>query len=147
MSFKLGDKVRVLEDIGSPTYDWGNVSPGEVGEVVELRSDTHMIVDFPSQLGWNANPQDMEVVSTTVSTSEGAQASRVVEDVLATIATEAKEKRKSPDKVLAYGILSRDGSLHSVTTDRDTARTRKAQLGGKQEGVTIVVLKAGKEVR
>lgn len=147
MSFKLGDKVRVQEDIGSPTYDWGNVQPGEVGVVTELRSDTHMIVDFPSQLGWNAHPQDMEIVTTTVSTSEGIQAGQVVEQVLAPTATEAKEKRKSPDKVLAYGIISKDGSLHSVTTDRDTARTRKAQLGGKQEGITIVVLKAGKEVR
>jgi len=147
MSFKVGDKVRVLEDIGSPTYDWGNVSPGEIGVVTELRSDTHMIVDFPSQLDWNANPQDMEVVATTVSTSEGAQAGRVVEDVLATIASEPKEKRKSPDKVLAYGILNADGTLNGWTTDRDTARTRKAKLGGKQEGITIVVLKAGKEIR
>ena len=146
MNFKEGDQVRVQDDIGTPRYDWGNVSPGEIGVVTKIVNAEHMLVDFPSQTDWNADPADMEVVATTVSTSEGAQAGQVVEGVLATLETEPK-KRKTADKVLAYGIILKDGTLHSSTTDREVARTRKANLGGKPAGITIVVLKAGKEVR
>lgn len=58
-----------------------------------------------------------------------------------------KQARKSPDKVLAYGVLTKEGKLEDTTTDRAYARVLKAILGGKREGVTIVVLQAGKEIR
>lgn len=147
VSFKVGDKVRVQEDIGSPSYHWGDIRPGDIGVVVELRTEEHMIVDFPSQSGWNAHPLDMELVNDLAITTEVAQSGSLAEEILTHIEEAAKAKRKSPDKVLGYGIIQKDGSLHSATQDREVARKRKASLGGKQEGVTIVVLKAGKEVR
>lgn len=143
MSFKEGDKVRVLDDIGMPKYQWGNVTPGEIGVVTKLVNSEHMLVDFPSQTDWNADPADMELVDEAALIEAQLMATGLVEKV---DPIEPK-KRKTADKVLAYGIILKDGSLHSSTPDREVARTRKANLGGKPAGVTIVVLKAGKEVR
>lgn len=154
MSFKVGDKVRVHPDIGTPAYEWGNVRPGDIGVVTQLISVTLMVVDFPNHVDWNADPRDMELVESPktrlVKTSQGAMAGHVVEDILSHLTKDAKArkgKRKSPDKVLAYGILNRDGKLTDITQDRDYARLLKAHGGGKKEGVTIVVLKADKEIR
>jgi hypothetical protein len=121
MTFKVGDKVRVKASVGEPAFDWGQVSPGDVGTVRTIDTkDSDMIVDFPSQRGWMAESQEMELVV---------------------------ERRKSPGKVLAYGILTKEGKLHSTVTDRDKARSIKAKLGGKQQGVTIFTLQADKEIR
>lgn len=141
VSFKEGDQVRVQGDIGTPKYEWGNVSPGEIGIVKQLVNSEHMLVDFPSQDNWNADPADMELANDASIIPQELFDSGLVEVV------EHLKKRKSADKVLAYGIILKDGSFHSSTTDREIARTRKAALGGKQAGVTIVVLKAGKEIR
>lgn len=119
MSFKLGDKVRVKSSVSDPEHAWGDVSPGEVG-IVRQVGYSSLVVDFPSQRSWNAVAAEMEVVS---------------------------DRRKSPEKVLAYGVITKAGELFTAVSDRDKARTIKAQLGGKQEGVSIVVLKVGKEIR
>lgn len=143
MSFKEGDKVRVQQDIGTPRYEWGNVSHGEVGIVTRVVNTEHMLVDFPTQDSWNADPADMELVEEYTALEEQPLDTGLVE----VVDPVEPKKRKTADKVLAYGIILKDGTLHSSTTDREVARTRKANLGGKPAGVTIVVLKAGKEIR
>jgi hypothetical protein len=121
MTFKVGDKVRVKASVDEPSFAWGEVSPGDVGTVRTLSGiDSEMIVDFPNQRGWMAESHEMELVV---------------------------ERRKAAQKVLAYGILTKDGKLHSTVTDRDKARSIKAKLGGKPQGVTIFTLQADKEIR
>jgi hypothetical protein len=123
LSFKVGDSVRVQEHISDPTHAWGNVSPGDVGVVTSI-SESHMHVDFPTQGNWSAVADEMELVEEQV-----------------------KSPRKSPEKILGYAVLDAVGTVYSFTQDREVARQTKANLGGKQNGVTIVVLKQGKEVR
>lgn len=118
-SLKVGDKVRVKSHVKVPLYSWGQVKPGEVGIVIRVDKDGDVYADFPSQSSWLAHTPEMELVS---------------------------DKRKSPEKVLAYGVL-KDGELHKIVYDRDVARNTKARLGGKLAGATIVVLQAGKEIR
>lgn len=121
MTFKAGDKVRVKPSVSDPVYAWGEVSPGDVGTVRSVDDiGFDMIVDFSAQRGWMADTDEMELVV---------------------------ERRKAAAKVLAYGILTKEGKLHSTVTDRDKARSIKSKLGGKQQGVTIFTLRADKEIR
>lgn len=155
MSFKEGSLVQVQSDIGTPKYEWGNVRPGEIGRVVKVVDAEHIVVDFPSQKNWNADPADLELASMG-EVLQHMFASGVAEQVEIpdegilqeeSLRQKKKDKRKSPEKLLGYGVILRDGKLHSATHDREIARARKAKLGGKQKGVTIVVLKPGKEIR
>ena len=121
MTFKVGDKVRVKASVLDPKFAWGDVNPGDIGTVRSIGGEvSDMLVDFPQQAGWNAASVEMELVA---------------------------ERRKSAMKVLAYGILTKEGKLHSTVTDRDKARSIKSKLGGKQKGVTIFTLRADKEIR
>lgn len=121
MTFKVGDKVRVKASVSVPAFEWGNVSPDDVGTVSTIGgANSDLIIDFPAQPGWMAQSQEMELVI---------------------------ERRKTPGKVLAYGVLTKEGKLHSTVTDRDKARSIKSKLGGKQQGVTIFTLRADKEIR
>lgn len=130
---KVGDAVRVKPSVQRPKYAWGpHVSHLSVGVVADVRED-YLKVDFPSHKGWNADAQDLEVLVTSSPKVSG----EVVR----------KPPRKSPEKVLAYGIIDKDGSLYTSVDDRDLARYIKAELGGKQNGITIVTLKADKEIR
>ncbi|MNI69373.1 hypothetical protein D3C73_1251150 [compost metagenome] len=86
-----------------------------------------MIVSFPSQRTWCAKTAEMELAASPF--------------------VEPQAKRKSPEKVLAYGVLNKEGKLVDITEDRDYARLLKAIEGGKKAGVTIVTLKADKEIR
>lgn len=124
-SLMAGDKVRVKSGVSMPEHGWGYVRHDEVGKVTGYRDDGVLMVDFPSQKNWCAEPSEMEVVAKLA----------------------VKPRRKSPEKVLAYGVIEKDGSLYTSVDDRDLARYIKAELGGKQQGVTIVVLQAGKEIR
>ena len=136
-SLKVGDKVRVKSHIAMPRHGWGVVRHGDVGTVVRHREDGVTIVDFPSQKSWAAKPSEMEVV---------AQAAKQPVLQLSPEPVTDKPKRKSPEKVLAYGVMQ-NGELHRIVYDRDVARSAKAKLGGKSAGATIVVLTAGKEIR
>lgn len=120
VSFKVGDKVRVKADVLVPKYRWGSVTHTDVGVVTYVGKED-MTVDFPDRKGWSAHSPEMEVVVDT--------------------------RRKSPEKVLAYGVLCPEGDLLAVTDDRDMARQTKAAMGGKKLGVTIVKLQAGEEIR
>ncbi|ACF14727.1 PEGA domain protein [Chloroherpeton thalassium ATCC 35110] len=62
--FQVGDKVRVKRSISTPKCDWGEVKHGDVGIVKEvgLTGDYDMLVDFPSQNGWQAVSDEMERV-------------------------------------------------------------------------------------
>ena len=62
-SLKRGDRVRVKASVSQPRYQWGNVSPGEVGTFKELREDGRAIIDFPSQSDWMADPSEIEHAS------------------------------------------------------------------------------------
>lgn len=119
MKLRVGDKVVVKAY--EPQYGWGYVEPGEVGVVTEVHPNGEADVDFPSQVGWMAGKGELKAVE--------------------------RKARKSPEKILGYAVLNKDGVLHESTTDREYARIIKACLGGKKEGVTIVTLKAGKEIR
>lgn len=155
--FKKGDKVRVKDSVRSPYYAWGKVTRGSVGVVVRDAAENadFMAVDFPEQRNWSAKPREMELVETSLATpveapvtAQGSAVSALTTRVASTSqGVQTPRKRKSPEKVLAYGVILKDGSLHSVKYDRDDARSIKAELGGKQKGVTIVVLTAGKEIR
>lgn len=120
VSFKVGDKVRVKPDVLVPKYRWGSVTHADIG-VVTFVGKEDMQVDFPNRKGWSAHAPEMELV--------------------------VDAKRKSPEKVLAYGVICPEGELLAVTEDRDMARATKAAMGGKKLGVTIVKLQAGEEIR
>lgn len=67
---KIGDKVKVCVEF--PELGWGEVSPDDVGVVVEIyeidEGDTTVFVDFPSQEGWEGFIDELEVVSKKKST-------------------------------------------------------------------------------
>lgn len=162
--FKQGDKVRVKRSVTRPYYGFGpKVTHESVGQVKHdvLLGSQEVSVNFPGHSHWNGKVSELELIaepitaqatavsaltSRVVSTSQGVQAGHTIGVLTSTLVAE-KQKRKSPDKVLAYGIILKDGSLHGIKFDRDDARREKARLGGKQRGITIVVLNAGKEIR
>ena len=135
--FKLEDKIRIKAGV-KPLHGWGKVKAGDVGVVKFIGAGTMMLVDFPAQKGWTAEMSEMEHIVKQATPAPVAKVAEVVVD---------KPRRKSPEKVLAYGIIQKDGTLHSIKYDRDEARRAKLRLGGKRDGVTIVVLTAGKEIR
>lgn len=153
VTFKKGDKVRVQAGIKTPTHNWGRVTPGDVGTVSFVGAGGMMLVDFQKQSGWTAEMSEMELVNDSRITQQGGQVTPLGQSitgqgthVTSLIPTVAKPKRKSPEKVLAYGVMQK-GALHEIVYDRDWAREVKANLGGKSAGATIVVLTAGKEIR
>lgn len=63
---KVGDAVKVI--VETPKYEWGPVSPGEVGLIDGFITDEKgeeglARVDFPSVLGWSALVEELEVVN------------------------------------------------------------------------------------
>lgn len=131
MSLKVGDKVRVKPEITRPSCGWGLVKHGDVGVIKVVGAFGDLTVDFPEQRHWAGHTNEMEL----------AQKSALIKEVVV-----SKTKRKSPEKVLAYGIMKGD-ELHTVVHDRDKARETKLRMGGKKNAITIVVLNAGKEIR
>lgn len=131
---KEGSKVRLKSVVARPKYGWGMTKRGDVGTVTAVGAFDDITVNFPNHSYWAGSRKEMEVVTDEVAV---AKATPKV----------TKQKRKSPDKVLAYGVLTKEGKVALTTTDREYARLHKAKLGGKREGVTIVVLTAGKEIR
>ena len=142
MSIKEGSKVRVKPEVRNPSCGWGLVKHGEVGVVKAVGAFGDLTVDFPRHKFWAGHTREMELVVDTPTAITGLTTRAITEpEVIVN-----KPKRKSPEKVLAYGIMQK-GLLHKVEFDRDVAREIKFELGGKKEGVTIVVLTAGKEIR
>jgi len=57
--FAVGDYVKVqLPDGDKPHYSWGKVSNGDVGKVTSINK-YRIVVDFPSQSGWRAKPNEL----------------------------------------------------------------------------------------
>jgi len=131
VSLKVGDKVRVKPEVKRPSSGWGCVDHTSVGEVAFIGTYGDLIIDFPRHKGWSGTQADLALATPEIKAAE---------------VIVRKTKRKSPEKVLAYGIM-KAGELHEIETDRDMARLIKYELGGKRAGVTIVVLNAGKEIR
>jgi ribosomal protein L21E len=53
-NFKVGDYVKLsIKDGKSPKYGWGDAKNGDIGKIVEIRSDGTIKVDFPNHEGWN----------------------------------------------------------------------------------------------
>lgn len=119
VKFKVGDKVVVK--VPEPQYGWGYVEQGEVGVVATIHENGEVDVHFPSQADWMAAKGELQLVE--------------------------KKARKSPEKILGYAVLNKNGETKTMTTDREFARFFKASMGGKKAGVTIVTVKAGKEIR
>eukprot|EP01064_Diplonema_japonicum_P019617 TRINITY_DN2835_c11_g1_i1.p1 TRINITY_DN2835_c11_g1~~TRINITY_DN2835_c11_g1_i1.p1 ORF type:complete len:707 (+),score=126.15 TRINITY_DN2835_c11_g1_i1:83-2122(+) len=59
----VGMKVRVKAEVPTPKYQWGNVSPGDVG-IVTASNDGNLTcqVSFPRHHDWKGYQPDMEVV-------------------------------------------------------------------------------------
>lgn len=61
-TLKVGDKVKLVIPEGSrPEYGWGDVSNGEIGEVVRVYGSSSD-VDFPSQSGWTGANHEFELL-------------------------------------------------------------------------------------
>ena len=57
--FAVGDYVKVqLPDGDKPHYSWGKVSNGDVGKITSINK-YRIVVDFPSQSGWRAKPNEL----------------------------------------------------------------------------------------
>lgn len=119
LKLKVGDKVAVKVD--EPQYGWGDVTPSSVGIVIDVHENGEADVDFPTQGVWMAGKGELQILD--------------------------RKSRKSPEKILGYAVINKQGVPESMTPDRDYARFLKAALGGKKEGVTIVTIQAGKEIR
>ncbi|WP_068616514.1 hypothetical protein [Paenibacillus tuaregi] len=67
--FAPGDTVKLTVPDGKrPRYSWGSVENGDVGTIRRVE-DTRVIVDFPAQSIWNADPSEL----TKLSAEEAAQ--------------------------------------------------------------------------
>lgn len=58
--FKVGDEVRVI--CKKAYYGWGRVKRGDVGEVVGVRGDNLLVVNFPDQYDWHGRPCEFELL-------------------------------------------------------------------------------------
>ncbi len=63
---KVGDKVRVKAKVKVPRYQWGMVSPGNVGILKNIDSDGDVKVDFPEQPGWHGVLKELEKLSDSI---------------------------------------------------------------------------------
>ena len=65
---KEGDRVRVKRSVQNPRYPWGVITctHESVGTVKRFDKDKFgrrmVIVDFPNYTGWQAYPEEMEIV-------------------------------------------------------------------------------------
>ena len=61
---RVGMKVRVKAEVSTPKYQWGNVSPGDVGTVTALHEPTLTCqVSFPRHHNWKGYQPELEVLS------------------------------------------------------------------------------------
>ncbi|KAL2080924.1 hypothetical protein ACEWY4_022777 [Coilia grayii] len=58
--FLVGDRVRVRASVTEPKHKWGSVTHSSVGVVKAFTPNGLMLVDFPGQLEWRADPSEME---------------------------------------------------------------------------------------
>ncbi|CDN42038.1 hypothetical protein BN871_AT_00400 [Paenibacillus sp. P22] len=62
-TFNVGDTVKLTVAAGkTPRFNWGSVKNGDVGTVRYVRPDK-VVVNFPSQSSWNADPTELTKVS------------------------------------------------------------------------------------
>jgi len=59
--FKVGDTVRAIDE----SYNWGEVSKGDVGVIESITEDGTIHVDFPSQGNWECKMKDLELAEKT----------------------------------------------------------------------------------
>src|SRR5690625_966163 len=124
--FKVGDRVRLnIPEGDTPEYNWGEVSNGDVGTVVEV-CEHKVVVNFPEQSYWNALPSELELI--TIDEYEEAtekdapfKPGDIVEVIGRTrfddIKVGAKARvRKGPDGDGEYRIDLLDGSDHDYVT-------------------------------
>ncbi|KAL2080923.1 hypothetical protein ACEWY4_022776 [Coilia grayii] len=60
-SFLVGDRVRVKASVEEPKHKWGSVTHHSVGVVKSFTQNGLMVVDFPGEAGWRADPAEMEL--------------------------------------------------------------------------------------
>eukprot|EP01065_Artemidia_motanka_P044320 TRINITY_DN628_c0_g1_i7.p1 TRINITY_DN628_c0_g1~~TRINITY_DN628_c0_g1_i7.p1 ORF type:complete len:614 (+),score=189.39 TRINITY_DN628_c0_g1_i7:1503-3344(+) len=61
--FEKGQQVRVRSEVRTPHYDWGPVSPGDIGQVVRVDPKMdRMVLSFPADEMWFARMTEIEVV-------------------------------------------------------------------------------------
>jgi hypothetical protein len=122
--FKVGDKVRVKASVKRPYYAFGPVvTHKSIGEVKHTYADGELLIDFPDHTGWNGVGREMELV----------------------FPEETKQKEQNM-KVRAYAVIQ-NSKVIGLKELREDARKLKAAKGGKANGVIIMELGAGKEVR
>ncbi|MGO4854606.1 hypothetical protein [Phaeovulum sp. W22_SRMD_FR3] len=61
---KMPDTLVTLRDGIEPTYGWGDVEPGDIGQVRRLDNDGDLVVDFPGKdvSGWASPVDEMQPV-------------------------------------------------------------------------------------
>ena len=57
--FVKGVRVQVKETVLNPHYNWGDIKRDEIGVVRFIDADGDVVVDFPSQIGWYARPNEL----------------------------------------------------------------------------------------
>ncbi|KAL0216548.1 hypothetical protein P9112_008732 [Eukaryota sp. TZLM1-RC] len=61
---RVGDHVKVKSSVSQPTFQWGNVRPGDIGKLVSVNIESSECrVDFPQHKGWHAKLEELEKVS------------------------------------------------------------------------------------
>lgn len=91
--FKIGDTVEMVNS--NPKFGIGKVSVGDIGIVVEKRSDGEYKVDFPAQQNWSAHPNDIQLKGVPdeelpeISIDEAVGQYRVVADQMAELQARA----------------------------------------------------------
>lgn len=66
-----GHAVRVRPDVKEPRFQWGSVSPGSVGVVIQ-QDNGHAYVDFPEQNRWHCLVEELEVEPISDAIREGS---------------------------------------------------------------------------
>ena len=72
-ALKVGDRVRVRADVGSPAFGWGSVTHASVGFISSVSGD-RTTIDYPSNSAWNGSVPEME----RIPVSEGIAVGDVV---------------------------------------------------------------------
>lgn len=128
VNFSVGANVKLVIKEGSkPEFGWGDVENGDQGIIKGIYDDDTIIVDFPAQDGWKANPSELALIPKVKTGTKG----------------------KSLKTKKLYAVYHKDSLSDPIliTQDRDFAREVKAGEGGKASGWIILKYEATKEIR
>lgn len=94
---RVGDHVRIRENVTRPRFSWGKVTPASVGIVRKIEANGAVFVEFPEQRRWKALNCELETVS------EVCRTARTPEEVSVTITSSDEAQPFSPMTSSGYG--------------------------------------------